>query len=581
MFVNCSGATCWVLNSDRMQRIAGGSVADGGTSAATGRMAAIGGHGRNRNSNRDLRRHLQETMASSELEPYEVVLLRRSSSGELTEHSVPIILIHEVCWYLHQNNQMACLAPSCEALQEYWSNVSSTCWFQEHPHKQCAIDNPGLCWPLRLWGDDAAISKRKQLYCLTWSSAVCLKLASMISRFLFLAVPIHTYLSLDPLIDVLIWDVGLLAHGFMPDCRHDMQPFASKARLKRVGKTIMGGVKAILSEFTGDLKFLVETFAFEQFHGTQEACFHCFGTKFPGELGIYDFRCSSGWSLTKRLHSVYMARIGKNLRITHVPGWHLTLVFFDCMHSLHLGALPIVCGSSMYALLMLNWFEGPVGGSWKHRFSVQLRSAWLQFQAFNAEHRVRTSQGPFTTARLTLQNLSDPPILKGKAADNFIVLRFLFFVFLQVVRTHPTDENSLIASVIWGWLRIIDVCEAAPMFLNESQKNEIEIARSAALLSHQRLSNNAIANGSQLWRCIPKLHYLDHMLRGGCEHSVSSASPAPFRNPIHGWCFADEDFIGRVARIARRSSNMSNLVHRYLLRLHLMVERESISAPQL
>ena len=65
----------------------------------------------------------------------------------------------------------------------------------------------------------------------------------------------------------------------------------------------------------------------------------------------------------------------------------------------------------------------------------------------------------------------------------------------------------------------------------------------SALLSYAALSRSSIQKGVKMWSVVPKFHYLWH-----------AAYFARFQNPRMGWVFKDEDYMGRIARIAHSCS---------------------------
>ena len=116
----------------------------------------------------------------------------------------------------------------------------------------------------------------------------------------------------------------------------------------------------------------------------------------------------------------------------------------------------------------------------------------------------------------------------------------------------------------------VDVLQAAGQWLTDLERAELEVARKAALYAHASLAHDAISKNLQSWRTTPKFHFVDELFR--CQTGWNSSHP---------WCFADEDFIGRLVRIGKRCASGDRLIRRYLLRLHLLLDKGYRSAPQL
>ena len=270
-----------------------------------------------------------------------------------------------------------------------------------------------------------------------------------------------------------------------------------------------------------------------------------------------------------------MINAGNALAVARIPGFHLDMVNYDLMHSLHLGILHLVIGSALFTLLDENYFSVQEHGPWTVRFTAGLRVAWTRFKAFLRAHGLTSHQPKFSVARMTLTAKSGPPVWKGKAGDNMCVTRWLLHEFLMYARTTRSSAHETIASCLWGWVRCADVLGKADLFLTDLELADLEQARVAGLQCYAILAHIAIASGSQLWRSIPKFHYVDHCLRSSWSniHGRMNAS--------RGLCFAGEDFIGRVVRMAHKRVNMNQLIRKYLLRIHLMLRRGSESAPKL
>ena len=539
-------------------------------------MATIGTGGEHpQNTSRDLDRQLQRRGVFGDVELYDVTLLAKTLAGDLTEVTAHMILPHEICWLLFQRSQLGRLTGDSHSLTTYWDQVKDQAWLKAHPYCEAIMQDTSHSIPLRLWGDEAAVTKAKKLYCIEFSSVVCLREASMLSRFLSVAVPSGAFVCLDPLYEVLAWSLGILAKGVLPSERHDNIAFSPKSKRAHIGgQSVMGAFRAYLSEFAGDLEFHVRTFKFEHFNSKEAFCFECCATKQVSEISGYEFSRNCGWAITRRLHYLYMLFIGDSLAVTKLPGFHLDIVCMDFMHCVHLGVLHYVIGSSLFVLLRDNYFQGPASGSWQRRFSKQLQVAWYRFKTFLRSHKLCTGQGPFCISRLSLQALSDPPIWKGKAGDNALVLRWLLHEYLKYSRSTKQPEHEAIASCLWGWTRAIDICSNAGMFFSDAELPQLEEARCAALFSDASLAHKSIAEGSQLWRTIPKFHYSDHLLRPDWPEGGR-------RNPAHGWCFQDEDFIGRIVRSSRGRIHLIRILRKYLLRFSLMLDRGSSSVPGL
>ena len=511
------------------------------------------------------------TRCSGLVGTYPVTLLVREPDGNLAEVAVDTLPPHELFHAIGDAGLAHELLVGNETeLEEYWERSKTSAWYRAHPGRHLVERHPRKCIPVRIWGDDAAATKDKSLYCLSVSSVVTLHLASLFSRMLIFAVTVGRFVNLEPLWRMLLWSLQCLLDGIMPAVDHLNQPLTGE-RLAKAGLEVCAGLAFLLTQFTGDLKFLVDTCLFRAHHGTSpEFCWRCRAVKTPSLLSGYDFSETCAWQHACRSHAEWFEESGHMLAVAQLPGFHLSMVLMDLMHSLHLGMLPLTLGSIFVELLKINFWCGPASGLWQHRWAIQLRTAYAQFIVWLAEHNIQLSPPRFTLARLSLSSKSDPPLLKGKAAMNMLVARWLLSVLTSLSAASGDAHHELMCCTLWGFIRGVDIFKSAGRFLNPSEKVRLEAARKAAFVAHARLAHAAIASNSTLWRTIPKSHYIDHLYR--CEDCL---------NPACGWTFADEDWIGRLIRINHRSSDGNRLMRLYLVRLHLLLAHHRASVPQL
>jgi hypothetical protein len=98
------------------------------------------------------------------------------------------------------------------------------------------------------------------------------------------------------------------------------------------------------------------------------------------------------------------------------------------------------------------------------------------------------------------------------------------------------------------------------------QAEEAAGALQGYLQTYQCLAQVNLARRRPLYKCRPKMHYLEHMrLRILREHS----------NPRHEHNFLEEDFVGRVSRLAAKTHRANvclRTLQRYLIFLGLRLE---------
>ena len=505
------------------------------------------------------------------MEAYPVTLLQRSDAGILMPASVSFIPPQDVFHAMGEaglENEL--LVGNPDELEEYWRQNSDSAWLLSHPGRSHVERDPRSCVGLRLWGDDAVATKQDSLYALSVASVTTLHLTSLLSRILVFGIAVGRFVNLEPLWRALTWALEACLSGVMPSHDHLGEPLTGR-RAANAGKRVCKSLHFLLSEFTGDLKFLVETLLLRFHHSTSpEFCMKCFAVKTNGLLSGFNFNRDCGWQHLKRCHAEWMRDSGHMLAVAGLPGFHSLIVRFDLMHCLHLGILPVTLGSIFVELLSMNYWQGPCVGAWVYRWTIQLRTAFAEFRVWLSDNNICLSPPAFTVARLSLITKSGAPVFKGKAGMNMRVARWLLSVLSSLSQASADPHHQAMTSTLWGFIRGVDIFQSAGRFLNPSELLELEVARKAAFVAHATLAHNAISRGSQLWRTLPKAHYVDHIYR--CEDLL---------NPTCGWTFSDEDWIGRLIRINRRSADGDKLVRKYLLRFHMVLDKHQLSAPQL
>ena len=173
---------------------------------------------------------------------------------------------------------------------------------------------------------------------------------------------------------------------------------------------------------------------------------------------------------------------------------------------------------------------------------------------------MQSSQPKFTPSRLSMVNsLNDAPYFKGKAGNTLKVAMWLSTVATSLADQRPLDMHlTLIATMLFGYVDIIVCCQGAEQILSDAEVARLGVARECALHSHRALSTNMMALGVRRYPPKPKMHVTDHVVRLAMANKV---------NPLWSWTFADEDFIGRIKKIACKVhvNRMSErVIQRYL-----------------
>eukprot|EP00969_Alexandrium_andersonii_P175094 7743887-Alexandrium_andersonii.AAC.2 len=119
------------------------------------------------------------------------------------------------------------------------------------------------------------------------------------------------------------------------------------------------------------------------------------------------------------------------------------------------------------------------------------------------------------------------------------------------------------ACCAWGLAALIDELDNSDFWLSEDAAERGYKAGRLFLSSYQWLAHEAVSEGKHLWRLRPKFHIIDHMLERMRVDRQNVRLQA---------CFMEEDYAGKIARLARKCHRLTVLprtFERYLLYLSL------------
>ena len=574
-----------VIHPTYAQEISEAAVRDGSTNRATQSWANLGAAGAHvGNIARDFESIMAVAGWSNYVEPYTLPLSFRDGDGRIHPIDFPILLPHEMLHAFYKLNPEQFFdvwvgSDGVRGILEFWErSFEHMPFLRNHPYAAQILETPSLSIPYRLWGDEAPVSKHHGLGLFSISSCLTSK-PSMLSRLLMFLYIAKQLQSFDEIWDVITWSLTCCAEGVMPSRDHLRQRYTagSGARFRHAGEEIAGGSKFFLTQVVGDIKHLCETFGFDSAYHKEGICFLCRATRSRGLMSAFDYRTTAGWTMSFTLHEVYMRDTGRHLKVTRLPGFNLGMLQLDMMHILALGLLQVVIGCTLWELCASDFFLPDSTGPWKERFSAQLLLAFHDFKEFCRTNGISESQRPFTVGRLSLTNLGDRPLFKGKAANTLKVAKWLCQICISISNADPTSDRKRARSAcLWGYVQFVDICRCASRWLTDSEVNALEECRQAALFGHSILASlaNSGAIPRNLWATKPKCHYFDHLARKAQRERL---------NPCNHWVFCDEDFIGRIVTIVRHVGGSSRRLLaaslRYLVRMHLAMGKFRGSVP--
>jgi hypothetical protein len=221
----------------------------------------------------------------------------------------------------------------------------------------------------------------------------------------------------------------------------------------------------------------------------------------------------------------------------------------DWMHDMHLGAGQVVSGS-----VLVDLCGGRTTSAAK--LDVELEIEWTKLNSFTTAHRLSCSQPQFTAKNLGITSTGAYPGLSSKAYHCKIIL----FWLAHRVQEHepkirqaalpgmpPADQIQkwrLISTCLYALVHLHHLMDKASMFFTTDEAATFAQSGTAFLTTWMALSRLSLDQGLPNYNITPKFHYLAHII-----YTVQ----AERINPKFMHCYQDEDFVGRVSRIAGKT----------------------------
>jgi hypothetical protein len=316
------------------------------------------------------------------------------------------------------------------------------------------------------------------------------------------------------------------------------EPDALPAWLRRPGahKAIVAGeMRAAFVGVKGDGKFFKEFFPSIRSYNANRVCRLCAAHKTDPVL-IYT-NPDGAWRETVRSHEQYMrevARLGMWSHFYDIPGWHYLLLLEDLLHVMFLGNGQDAAGSAFDLLLEVGHFEG---GS----KDARLHAAYLRMKRWCNSRGLRctASESDFTASAMEKDMF---PHLGGKGADVKVALAFLAKELSRAASAQPGQEIERAATCFYFLVRWLAILDQEPMFMSAEATAECTAAGFDYLRLYNSLAHMCVQASVRRWKVRPKCHVLAHiLLRSGFSRM----------NPRFWSCWADEDYIGKVCKLAR------------------------------
>ena len=239
--------------------------------------------------------------------------------------------------------------------------------------------------------------------------------------------------------------------------------------------------------------------------------------------------------------------------LTQLPGFHVTMLRVDLMHTVCLGPCLWINAATLLWLCEQNRFPGD-------RLGLKLWNAWARFREWCQSRGLGTTQKPFTVRKLLLHK-REYAEFQVKAWNSRLITNWLAFETNQIDVGSLDHTGVLTTSLQWQANESIHLCEASGRLFTQDEADAYHDLVSGAVLMYRELAYRHWQM-QVLWHPMrPKLHIWLECARL-CRRDRF--------NPRFFHCFADESHLRLLLSAARASSRTTMGLatsRRYLLRL--------------
>ena len=563
------------LSAMAIQEIAHLALLDGANHAELALLAQAGNFGENPgNIHRDIVRSFCKDLHIAEPFVLEVPCLDPKSSAEdVVDASMflPHLMFANLGKYSHE--QFASMF-SINDLEQFWTSTQKSNDDRLFQHPMLQIENwKAKCIPLFLHADGVEFQSRDTVLAWSWGNLLSTS-ATLDSHFLIalFAKSCTSERTWEPMMKWLVWSFRALLKGKHPECDPDgnpLQPGSMFFKMKGLD-LVPGGFKGVLWSIQGDNEMFSNVLKLPHWRN-HRPCWECDCTQslaiFPIDKHYKTLRPS-----LQNLVFVDTADAIANPRSNHplfkIPGVTSRIVRGDLLHILwHNGVYSHHLGSILHYMC---WKE-PAG---QHQVVSPTRRLGIIFEHVQAFYKANETPTRLTNLKLSMFTsvktpFANKPALSAKAAESKHLAPALLAVCKAALDSTNEVEQHIVCS-LEHMCKLVNVLDQAGIFLTTLEFNSVKSSAEAFLDSYAWLHDWAEANGRNLFHTGPlKFHTF--------WHSILNAH---FLNPKCHWTFQDEDFVGRISKLAHsvshgvRSTKLSlKVAPKYRLLVHLRLSR--------
>ena len=251
----------------------------------------------------------------------------------------------------------------------------------------------------------------------------------------------------------------------------------------------------------------------------------------------------------------------------------------DCFHMLKFGVFKDMCASTVMYLGQLGYFDTDAQDS--KALDARLARAYSYFRLWCVSNGKCTTLKKFSRGNFHRLKATAFPYLGGKGSDSVLLCSFLqFYIELKLPQLIDESHRPILQAMleaIQGGLCFVGTMHSHDIFLSPPCARFMAQSGLRFIKGYAWLADRCIAERRRFYSLRPKLHFFQHtildlqaQLERGDTHIIS---------PSVWNCEANEDFIGRIARISRRvSPRLGSLrtIQYYLISCKLLFRRAGL-----
>ena len=253
----------------------------------------------------------------------------------------------------------------------------------------------------------------------------------------------------------------------------------------------------------------------------------------------------------------------------------------DPFHTLKFGFARDLSAGIIIQLCDMGYFDSPTDDSFS--LEARLARAYGHFDLYCLAESKQKKLKSFTRENLKFPKSNSLPFLSAKGSDITAVLTWLSFALTifteQPLETEHRGRLRAMLQTTQGFLDYIGIMHSHGLFLHRCcaavlYRSGLRLLRGYCYLSEDSTKNKRIAG----YNLRPKLHYFHHSLFDQ-KKALEERSRKFILNPAVWNCEANEDYIGRLARISRRVDSRTcslRTLQKYLVKARAVIARAGV-----